>query len=63
MGIFLDMKFADSEFQLIDEVINNDVAWLKYLTAIYDVPGTFKLEKVDGKWLVSARHPRVEVPF
>ncbi len=56
-------KGCKSNFKLIDEVIESNVAWVKYSTSYDKTPGVFKLVKLDGVWKVTVRNPKEKAPF
>jgi hypothetical protein len=61
--MFAKPKGSESNFKLIDEVIEGDIAWVKYSTSYDKTPGIFKLVKQDGVWKVTVRDPKEEAPF
>jgi accessory colonization factor AcfC len=61
--MFAKPKGSKSNFKLIDEVIDGEVAWVKYSTSYDKTPGIFKLEKLDGVWKVTVRDPKEKAPF
>lgn len=63
MAMFAKSDTKDSNFKVIEETIDGDVAWVKYSTSFDKTPGIFKLVKQDGEWKVTARRPKEEVPF
>ena len=63
MKMFAKPKGSESNFKVIDEKIENDVAWIKYSTSYDKTPGIFKLVKVDGIWKATARSPKEKAPF
>ncbi|WP_418603569.1 hypothetical protein [Hwangdonia sp.] len=52
-----------SNFKLIKESVNGNTAWVKFSTSFEDKPETFKLEKVDGKWLVAEKGTGENAPL
>lgn len=56
-------KGSESNFKLIDQMIEGDVAWVKYSTSYDKTPGIFKLVKQDGKWKVTLRDPKEKTPL
>tara|TARA_Y100001933_G_scaffold253759_1_gene294468 strand:+ start:1301 stop:1627 length:327 start_codon:yes stop_codon:yes gene_type:complete len=63
MKMFAKPKSSESNFKVIDEKIENDVAWIKYSTSYDKTPGIFKLVKEDGVWKATARNPKEKTPF
>lgn len=63
MSMFAKSEMSDSNFKVIEETIEGDIAWVKYSTSHDKTPGIFKLVKQDGEWKVTARRPKEEVPF
>ncbi|CAH8283410.1 hypothetical protein EV196_102371 [Mariniflexile fucanivorans] len=61
--MFAKPKGSESNFKLIDEVIEGDVAWVKYATSYDKTPGIFKLVKLDGAWIVTIRDPKEKAPL
>ena len=61
--MFAKPKSSHTNFNLIDENTEGDVAWIKYSTAYYKTPGVFKLIKLDGEWKVTVRDSKEKVPF
>lgn len=52
-----------SNFKVLEEMIEGDVAWVKFQTSYEEKPETFKLIMVDGKWKVAEMGLREETPF
>jgi len=48
-------KGSESNFKLIDEVTEGDVAWVKYSTSYDKTPGIFKLVKQYFVWKFTVR--------
>lgn len=63
MAMFAKSDNSDSNFKVIEESTEGDVAWIKYSSSYDKTPGVFKLVKQDGEWKVTARSPKEEVPF
>ncbi|SDD91491.1 hypothetical protein SAMN05421636_102305 [Pricia antarctica] len=63
MAMFAKSENSDSNFKVIEETMEGDVAWVKYSTSYDKTPGVFKLVKQDGDWKVTARRPKEKVPF
>src|SRR5690606_18061877 len=61
--MFTKQKGSESNSKVIDKIIENDVAWVKYSTSYDKTPGIFKLLKENGKWKVTVRDPKEKVPF
>ncbi|PRX39382.1 hypothetical protein [Salegentibacter salegens] len=61
--MFAQEKSSDSNFKIIGEAMDDDVAWVKYSTAYDTKPGVFKLVQEDGKWKVTHNGPRNKGPF
>lgn len=62
-AMFAKSDNPDSNFKVLEETTEGDVAWVKYSTSYDKTPGIFKLLKQDGKWKVTARRPSEKVPF
>ena len=58
-----DSDNMDSNFTVIEESTNGDVAWIKYSTSYDKAHGIFKLVKENGQWKVTARRPSEKGPF
>lgn len=61
--MFAKPKGSESNFKLIDQMIEGDVAWIKYSTSYDKTPGIFKLIKQDGKWKATLRDPKEKAPL
>lgn len=61
--MFAKPKGSESNFKIIDDVIEGDVAWVKYTTSYDKTPGIFKLVKIDGVWKVTVRDPNEKAPL
>ncbi|WP_179343518.1 hypothetical protein [Winogradskyella ursingii] len=61
--MFVEDKNSESDFKVVDEATEGDVAWIKYSTAYDPKPGVFKLVQKDGQWKVTHNGPRDKGPF
>ena len=61
--MFVQDKNSKSDFKVVDEAMEGQVAWIKYSTAYDPKPGIFKLVKEDGHWKVTHNGPRDNGPF
>lgn len=61
--MFVEDKNSESDFKVVDEATEGDVAWIKYSTAYDPKPGVFKLIQEDGQWKVTHNGPRDNGPF
>lgn len=52
-----------SEFKVLNEKIDSDVAWIKFTSSYSDQPETFKLIKEDGQWKVAEKGLQEKGPF
>ncbi len=52
-----------SNFNILQEAIDGDIAWVKFTTSYEDKPETFKLVNVDGQWKVTERDSGERAPF
>ncbi len=52
-----------SNFKLIEETIDDNIAWVKFSTSYEEKPETFKLVKQDRQWKVSEKGLREKAPF
>lgn len=51
------------EVEILDEAIDEEIAWVKYRTTYDGKPGVFKLIKDNGMWKVTHNGPRDKGPF
>ena len=49
--------------EILDEVIEDNIAWVKYNSSFDKKPGIFKLIKENGHWKVTSKGPREKGPF
>ena len=61
--MFAEDKDSETNFKVVDEAMDGEVAWIKYSTAYDPKPGVFKLVKEDGQWKVTHNGPRDNGPF
>ncbi len=61
--MFVQDKNSKSDFKVVDEAMEGQVAWIKYSTAYDPKPGIFKLVKEDGHWKVTHNGPLDNGPF
>jgi hypothetical protein len=52
-----------SSFEVLDETVEGDTAWVKFTTSYDTKPETFKLVKEKGKWKVTQKGLREKGPF
>ncbi len=52
-----------ANFTLIQELVEGDVAWVKFTTSYEEKPETFKLVKIDRQWKVTEKGLREKAPF
>lgn len=52
-----------SDFAVLQESVEGDIAWVKFTTSYEEKPETFKLIMQDGKWLVTEKGLREKGPF
>jgi hypothetical protein len=53
----------DASVKISDEVIETDIAWVKYSSNYDSKPGIFKLVKENDQWKVTSKGPREKGPF
>jgi len=53
----------DASVTISDEVIETDIAWVKYSSNYDSNPGIFKLVKEKNQWKVTNKGPREKGPF
>ncbi len=58
-----DPKSKPSNFKVLEETVDGDIAWVKFITAYSEKPETFKLTKQDGQWKVALQGVREKSPF
>jgi len=63
LAMFAKSKNTDSNFKVIEEAVEGEVAWVKYTTSYDKTPGIFKMLNENGVWKVTARRPGEEIPF
>lgn len=51
------------EVEILDEAINENIAWVKYKTTYDGKSGVFKLVKENGQWKVTNKGSREKGPF
>lgn len=56
-------KAAKTEFKVLQEKVDGDIAWVQFSTIYDDSPDTFKLIKEDGRWKVAEQRIGDESPF
>ena len=61
--MFTEDKDSESNFKVVDQKTEGDVAWVKYSTSYDPKPGVFKMVKEDGQWKVTHNGPRDKGPF
>lgn len=61
--MFTASKTENSNFKVLQETENGDIAWVKFNTAYEEQPETFKLIKENGRWKVTERGVREKGPF
>ena len=61
--MFPEETTQDSNFQVLQEVQDENTAWVKFTTAYEEAPETFKLIKEDGKWKVTEIGISERAPF
>ena len=61
--MFPAAKDENSNFKVLQETENGDIAWVKFTTAYEEQPETFKLVKENGQWKVTERGGREKEPF
>jgi hypothetical protein len=53
----------DSNFTVLQETENGDIAWVKFTTAYEEQPETFKLIRENGNWKVTEIGMGEKAPF
>ncbi|SRX74717.1 DUF4878 domain-containing protein [Aequorivita antarctica] len=52
-----------SNFKVLQEKVDGDVAWVQFSTSYEEKPETFKLVKNDGMWKVAEKGLKEKSPF
>lgn len=58
-----DENPENSDFKVVNETMDGDIAWVKFTTSYDTKPETFKLVKQDGQWKVTQQGARENGPF
>ena len=58
-----DGNSKESNFEVVDEMTDGDIAWVKFTTDYDTKPETFKLLRQDGLWKVTQQAVREKGPF
>ncbi len=58
-----DLGSKASDFKVIKETVDGNIAWVKFTTSYEDKPETFKLTKEDDQWKVMTQGLREKSPF
>ena len=61
--LFAEDENSEVNFEVTEDTIDGDVAWVRYSTSFEEKPSVFKLVKEDGQWKVTEQKPREKVPF
>jgi len=61
--MFAAAEDENSNFNVIQETENEDIAWVKFTTAYEEQPETFKLIRENGQWKVTEKGLREKGPF
>src|SRR5690554_6291032 len=52
-----------SNFKVLQEKVDGDIAWVQFSTSYEEKPETFKLIKENGRWKVAEKGLREKGPF
>ncbi|MCB0424460.1 MAG: DUF4878 domain-containing protein [Mangrovimonas sp.] len=52
-----------SNFKVLQEKVDGDIAWIQFSTSYEEKPETFKLIKENGRWKVAEKGLREKGPF
>ncbi|MFS4494709.1 hypothetical protein [Maribacter sp. 2308TA10-17] len=52
-----------SDFNIVQEIVDRDIAWVKFTTSYEEKPETFKLVQEEGQWVVTEKGLREKGPF
>ena len=52
-----------SNFKVLQEKVDGDIAWVQFSTSYEEKPETFKLVKENGQWKVAEKRLREKGPF
>lgn len=58
-----DPEKKASNFKLLNETVEGDIAWVQFTTVYEEKPQSFKLTKADGQWKVMQKGVREKSPF
>ncbi|WP_373059996.1 hypothetical protein [Zunongwangia sp. H14] len=61
--MFATPEAADSDFKVLQEQEDGEIAWVKFTTAYEEKPETFKLVKENDQWKVTEIGIREKGPF
>ena len=61
--LFAESENSEVNFEVIEDTIDGNVAWVRYSTSFEEKPGVFKLIKEYGLWKITERKPREGVAF
>jgi len=61
--MFSTSETENSNFNVLQETEDGDIAWVKFTTAYEEQPETFKLIKENGQWKVTESGLREKGPF
>ncbi|MCX2838412.1 hypothetical protein HC174_12085 [Salinimicrobium sp. CDJ15-81-2] len=56
-------KSGNSNFEVLEETTDNEIAWVRFTTSYEENPELFKLLKIDGNWKVTQQGAREKGPF
>lgn len=52
-----------AKVEILEEAVEDNMAWVKYSSSFDKKPGIFKLIKENGHWKVTSKGPREKGPF
>jgi len=55
--------YGKSDFKVLQEKVDGDIAWVQFTTSYEEKPETFKLIKENGRWKVAEKGLREKGPF
>ncbi len=55
--------YGKSNFKVLQEKVDGEIAWVQFTTSYEEKPETFKLIKKNGRWKVTEKGLREKGPF
>ncbi|WP_234969228.1 hypothetical protein [Winogradskyella jejuensis] len=58
-----DSAVGASNFKVLQETVDGDIAWVQFSTSYEEAPEIFKLVNEDGQWKVTEKGVKEKSPF